>query len=115
MEEEKDIVWGNLPTHLKRGSCCIKETWLTLDDGQKVKNNTHISYKGETGKFYWDGDGYYFYATGRTDLPNCILWKAGQKLNVKEESNWIIDLEIPRFVDDGREYIEKLVYPFDEE
>ena len=116
LEEEKGIIWGNLPTHLKRGSCCIKETWLTLDDGQKVKNKTHISYNGETGDFYWDGDGYYFYATGRVNDPNMIYTcPKGKKLEVKEQSTWRTDEDIPKFVEDGREYIEKLIYPEDEE
>ena len=109
IETEKGIIWGDLPTTQKRGSCCIKDTWFTLDDGQKVKNNSHIIYKDETGQFYWDGDGYYFFATGRADNPNCIFVKNGQKLEVKENSKWIIDNNIPRFKDEGREYIEKLI------
>jgi len=110
LETEKGIIWGNLPTTQKRGSCCIKDVWYTLEDGQNVKNNSHIIYKDETGQFYWDGDGYYFFATGRVDNPNCIFVKTGQKLDVKENSKWIIDNDIPRFIDDGRDYIEKLVF-----
>lgn len=51
LEEEKHIVWGNLPTTLKRGSCCVKDS------------------------------------TGE----------------------WIIDNDIPKFKEDGRAYIERLI------
>lgn len=109
IEQEKGIIWGELPTTQKRGSCCIKDIWYTLDDGQNVKNNSHIIYKDETGQFYWDNDGYYFFATGTVSNPNCIFVKNGQRLEVKENSKWIIDNDIPRFKDEGRDYIEKLI------
>lgn len=50
LHEQKGINWNDYPTHLKRGSCCIK-----TDDG------------------------------------------------------WIVDKEIPQFVGEGRDYIEKLI------
>jgi len=115
IETEKSIVWGDLPTTQKRGSCCIKDVWYTLDDGQNVKNKSHICYKDKTGEFYFDGDGFYFYATGLKDNLNCAFSAQGVKMNVKEHSAWRIDNEIPRFIDEGREYIEKLIYPEDEE
>ena len=115
IEQEKGIVWGNLPTVQKRGSCCVKEYWYTLDDGQQVKNKSHITYGKYTGEFYWDGDGYYFFPTGLADNSNCIFsCNQGQKLEVKENSKWVLDTNIPRFVDD-REYVEKLICPSDEE
>jgi len=109
LELEKGIIWGNLPTTLKRGSCCIKDIKYLLDDGQHVKNNSHIVYKDKTGQFYFDGDGFYFYATGYKDNINCVFSAAGQKLEVKEISTWVIDNEIPRFINEGREYIEDLI------
>ena len=110
LEIEKGIIWGNLPTSQKRGTCCIKDITYILDDGQVVKNNSHIVYKDKTGKFYFDGDGYYFYATGYKDNINCaFINAAGQKLEVKEQSKWILDFNIPRFVEDGRNYIEDLI------
>jgi len=115
IETEKGIVWGELPTTQKRGSCCIKDYWYTLDDGQNVKNKSHITYGNQTGEFYWDGDGYYFYATGLKDNPNCMFITQGIKMNVKEHSAWRIDNNIPRFIDSGRAYIEELVFPVDEE
>ena len=51
IEAEKGIIWGELPTIYKRGSCCIKQ-----------------------------------------------------------DETWIIDNGIPRFIDEGRSYIEKLVF-----
>ena len=45
--------------------------------------------------------------------PN-YLAKDLKKLEVKETSKWIIDNNIPRFNED-RDYIEKLVYPVEEE
>ena len=110
IEQEGGIVWGNLSTRYKRGSCCFKDVQLKLPDGQLVRNNSFISYEGETGQFYWDGDGYYFYATGKI-LNEYILMSnpVGKKLEVKEVSEWKIDNDIPRFVE-KRSYIDNLVY-----
>ena len=63
---EKGINWNDYPTHLKRGSCCIKTTI----------QNPNIDIK----------DGAY---------PKSI---------------WMIDLDIPIFNGDGRQYIDKLIY-----
>lgn len=116
LERERGVVWGELPIVEKRGACCVKETLLTLPDGQMAKNKSHITYGGETGEFYWDGDGYYFYATGKADDPSVkFVPTFGKKLDVKERSSWRIDYSIPRFLNDGREYVESLIYPVDEE
>lgn len=63
---EKGINWNDYPTHLKRGSCCIKATI----------QNPNVDIK----------DGTY---------PKSI---------------WMIDLDIPIFKGDGRQYIDKLIY-----
>ena len=63
---EKGINWNDYPTHLKRGSCCIKTTI----------QNPNIDIK----------DGAYL------------------------KSVWMIDLDIPIFKGDGRNYIDKLVF-----
>ena len=110
IEQERGIVWGNLPVTQKRGSCCIKEYWYTLPDGNCVKNNSSITYGRYTGRFYWDGDGYYFFPTGVADNSNCVFsGTQGQKLEVKESSKWVLDTNIPRFVE-NRDYVESLVY-----
>ena len=56
--EQKGINWNDIPTHKKRGSCCIKTKQL---------------------------------------------------VNGIERSRWIVDNEIPVFVNEGRNYIEKLI------
>ena len=115
IEQEKGIVWGNLPTVQKRGTCCIKEYWYTLPDGNCVKNNSSITYGRYTGRFYWDGDGYYFFPTGLADNSNCVFsGTQGQKLEVKETSKWVLDTNIPRFVE-NRNYVEQVVYNTREE
>lgn len=54
--EEKGINWNDTPTHLKRGSCCIK---------------------------------------------------VSDMIEGTERHRWTIDKEIPEFVGEGRDYIEK--------
>ena len=109
IEQEGGVVWGNLPTTYKRGSCCIKDVKFILPDGQKVQNNSNITYNGTEGTFYWDEDGYYF-------VSPAVIVQGGhaEKLEVKETSKWIIDNDIPRF-NENRKYIEELVYPKEEE
>ena len=60
---QKNINWDDLSTHLKRGSCCIKEIYE-----EDAVNG----------------------ATMRT--------------------RWIVDQEIPVFKNDGRKYVDELVY-----
>ena len=115
IEQEGGVVWSELPTTYKRGSCCVKDVQYKLPDGQFVRNNDHICYNGKTGSFYWDGDGFYFFGLSYSDNPNTLLSCQGEKLEVTEYTKWNIDNDIPRFVDDGREYIEKLIFPVDEE
>jgi hypothetical protein len=38
-----------------------------------------------------------------------ISWKEGMPLSINR-TKWVIDNEIPRFKDEGRDYIEKLVF-----
>ena len=107
IETEKGIIWGELPTTQKRGSCCIKDTWFILDDGQKVRDRNIITYNGKKGILIYDTNLYFFeYLNNGT--TSCKL--NGLKLNTKEESKWIIDNDIPKFKDEGRNYIEKLVF-----
>lgn len=58
LHEQKGINWNDIPTHQKRGSCCIKTKQL---------------------------------------------------VNGIERSKWIVDNEIPIFVNEGRNYIERLI------
>ena len=113
IETEKGIIWGNLPTVQKRGTCCIKEYAYELPDGQIVKNHSYITYDNRKGNFYFDGDGFYFFPSYMDEHGGYMM--SGIKLNVKERSSWILDTNIPRFIDNGRDYIENLVFPVNEE
>ena len=77
IETEKGIIWGELPTTQKRGSCCVKV------------------YNKVVGGSYNSIEGYKDFTLPETDA-------------VKGE--WTIDNNIPRFIDEGRVYIEKLVF-----
>ena len=76
MEEEKGVIWGNLPTTYKRGSCCIK-VYNKIVGGQMDKN------------------GYKDFTLPETDAVR---------------GEWQIDNNIPQFKDEGRNYIEKLIW-----
>lgn len=58
LHKQKGINWNDIPTHQKRGSCCIKTKQL---------------------------------------------------VNGIERSKWIVDNEIPIFINEGRNYIERLI------
>lgn len=77
---EKNINWNNFPTHQKRGSCAIKEEYFVPGEGNQVN-----------------------IPEGCTDLDDAEIeygtWR----------TRWIVDTEIPLFVNEDREYIEKLL------
>ena len=64
--QERDINWNDYPTHLKRGSCCVKSEATTT--------------------------------CAKTVDGQVITWAA-------ERPHWEIDLEIPIFKEEGRQYI----------
>jgi tRNA(His) 5'-end guanylyltransferase len=64
--QERDINWNDFPTHLKRGSCCVK-----------VESTTTCA---------------------ETVDGQVITWAA-------ERPHWEIDLDIPLFKGEGREYV----------
>ena len=70
--QEKGINWNDFPTHLKRGSCCVKIEATTT--------------------------------CAKTIDGEVITWAA-------ERPHWEIDLEIPIFKEEGRQYInERILY-----
>lgn len=69
--QERDINWNDFPTHLKRGSCC-------------VKSDVSVTFATE----HEDGS----VTTGAVERPH-----------------WEIDLEIPIFKDEGRQYINRRI------
>ena len=68
--QERDINWNDFPTHLKRGSCCVKSEATTT--------------------------------CAKTVDGQVITWAA-------ERPHWEIDLEIPIFKEEGRQYINKRI------
>ena len=77
--EQKSINWNDFPTYQKRGSCVIKEEYITRTDG----NGTVFEVNPED------------VGTGTDDLTF--------------RTRWIIDKDIPIFKGEGRDYIEKLI------
>jgi len=69
--EKKNINWNDFPTHLKRGSCCVK-----------IETSTVFAIEHEDGTV----------ETGAVERPH-----------------WEIDLEIPIFKNEGREYINRRI------
>jgi tRNA(His) 5'-end guanylyltransferase len=69
--QERDINWNDFPTHLKRGSCCVK-----------VETSTTFAIEHEDGTI----------ETGAAERPH-----------------WEIDLEIPIFKEEGRQYINRRI------
>ena len=69
--QEKNINWNDFPTHLKRGSCCVKSdvsvTFVTENENRSI-------------------------TTGAVERPH-----------------WEIDLEIPIFKEEDRQYINKRI------
>lgn len=77
---EKQINWNNFPTHQKRGSCAIKESYFVEGEGKQV-----------------------YIPEGCSDLDDPDVKYGSWR------TRWIVDTEIPLFVQDGRDYIEKLI------
>ena len=68
--KERNINWNDFPTHLRRGSCCVK-----------IESTTTCA---------------------KTVDGEVITWAA-------ERPHWEIDLEIPIFKNEGREYINRRI------
>ena len=66
----RDINWNDFPTHLKRGSCCVKSEATTT--------------------------------CAKTVDGQVITW-------AEERPHWEIDLEIPIFKEEGRQYISQYI------
>ena len=75
--QEKGINWNDFPTHLKRGSCCVK-----------IEASTTFAIEHEDGSI----------ETGAVERPH-----------------WEIDLNIPIFKDEGRQYINHRILYEEEE
>lgn len=79
---QKGINWNDLPTYQKRGSCCVKrEFWIDKNDGEEFSKE-------------------YSEVLDRTAIDE----------NAIKRTEWIIDTDIPIFRNEGREYIDRLVF-----
>ena len=79
---QKGINWNDLPTYQKRGSCCVKrEFWVDKNGGEEFSKE-------------------YQEALNRTARDE----------NAIKRTEWIIDTDIPIFRNEGREYIDMLVF-----
>lgn len=103
MLEDKGVVWGELPTHLKRGSCCIKQLYYVDSNGNKIANMEDTCTDTEGVGIYNKTGDVLLGVSNVSKTVNCTA----PALTLR--SNWIIDTEIPRFINEGREYIEKLI------
>lgn len=81
LEEQKSIIWGELPTSQKRGSCCIKHAFI------------HDKAVFPTTDGGWTDGEYDYYSVG-----DVLTY------------NWYVDENIPRFLKEDRNYIERLVF-----
>ena len=97
MLEAEGIVWGEYPTTLKRGSCCIKKAYFIDTKGEYVIDLDDT---------YTDPEGRGIYRKiDDKEIGTC----GSENDTLRIRSHWIIDNEIPRFINEGREYIEKLI------
>lgn len=78
---QKGINWNDYPTHLKRGSCCIKKNLIEKEVQLNVYEGTELISSKET--------------------------KVGFS---STRTHWIIDKEIPIFKGECRKYIDYLVF-----
>lgn len=78
---QKGINWNDFPTYQKRGTCVIKEEyWIEKDSGEEYSK----------------------------EYSN-VLNRIGGGDNDVKRTRWIIDIDIPIFKGEDRNYIEKLV------
>lgn len=80
---QKGINWNDLPIYQKRGSCCVKENHFIENE-----KGTQICFSERCSDPFEDEE----------------------TLTGVYRSGWVIDTEIPIFKNEGREYIDRLVY-----
>lgn len=80
---QKGINWNDLDTYLKRGSCCLKRKYF-----EQCEKGKEIKYSEGCSDLYED------------DEIEKEVWR----------SKWVIDKDIPIFKEDGRVYIDKLIF-----
>ena len=121
VEQEKGIIWGELPTTCKRGCCCVKKSVYYLD-GEPIKwvnwfGSQCFSRNGHLCTLSKKSDGTFYALHYEVDTSEPDLGAAAgtqyspvpEDINVVERSVWTIDEDIPQFKEEGRDYIEKLI------
>lgn len=72
METEKGIIWGNLPTMYKRGSCCIKKTEVTKEWVEHVGGDLGIVHQEYNSYWFVDNEIPLFKEEGRNYIEKLI-------------------------------------------
>lgn len=72
METEKGVIWGNLPTIYKRGSCCIKKTEVTKEWVEDVGEDLGIVHQEYTSYWFVDNEVPLFKEEGRNYVEKLI-------------------------------------------
>ena len=73
METEKGVIWRNLPTTQKRGSCCVKKTEVTKEWVEDVGNNLGIVHREYNSYWFVDNEIPLFKEEGRNYIEKLIL------------------------------------------
>ena len=73
MEAEKGIIWGNLPTVQKRGSCCIKKTEVSKEWVEDVGNGPGVVHREYNSYWFVDNEIPLFKEEGRNYIEKLIL------------------------------------------
>ena len=97
LEQEKGIIWGNIPTTHKRGCCCIKNHYFLDKDSNRYElDNICTS----------EEDGTHYVNAGFNEEENVYELRP---IEVTLRSEWVVDEDIPQFKDSGRIYIENII------
>lgn len=72
METEKGVIWGNIPTMYKRGSCCIKKTEVTKEWVEHVGNDLGIVHREYSSYWFVDNEIPLFKEEGRNYIEKLI-------------------------------------------
>ena len=73
MEAEKGVLWGNLPTTQKRGSCCVKKTEITKEWVEDVGNDLGIVHREYKSYWFIDNEIPLFKEEGRNYIEKLIM------------------------------------------
>ena len=72
METEKGVIWENLPTMQKRGSCCIKKTEVTKEWVEDVGNDLGVVHREYNSYWFVDNEIPLFKEEGRNYIEKLI-------------------------------------------